>query len=136
MPSNAAHARSPRTRSRVIADPVLLSPDVPGKSIPGPGSLRKEPEKVSGRDGWGNSGSFRPWTAHPNGRRRACCPLPAGSSQLRTRPVRPWAGGRGPADLCAKKFGIRTFWHNLALKLPFRGEVRTNCRGFHGLRSG
>ena len=26
-------------------------------------------------------------------------------------------------DVCAKKFGIRTFWHNLALGLPVRATV-------------
>src|SRR5438477_9362002 len=34
-------------------------------------------------------------------------------------------------DVCAKKFGIRTFWHNLALRLPVRAELRTVCRGYH-----
>src|SRR5437660_12456052 len=28
------------------------------------------------------------------------------------------------------KFGFRTFWHNLALMLPVRAELRTVCRGY------
>ena len=34
----------------------------------------------------------------------------------------PFTGGGGLAlfDGCAKKFGFRTFWHNLALRLPVR----------------
>src|SRR5205085_2965372 len=47
----------------------------------------------------------------------------------------PFAGGQGPAllDGCAKKCGHRTFWHNLALRLPVRAEVRTICRGYREL---
>ena len=75
-----------------------------------------------------------------NLRPRPLAPSPSAEVLRPPTSFGPFAGGQGPAllDGCAKKFGIRTFWHNLALRLPVRAEVRTVCRGYpkHRFRCG
>src|SRR5437588_6697464 len=61
--------------------------------------------------------------------------LPPSVGRSTSPPDRLWAPSRvggelALLDVCAKKFGIRTFWHNLALRLPVRAELRTVCRGY------
>jgi hypothetical protein len=66
-------------------------------------------------------------------------PAPVGRSTSPPTSFGPLRGvGRGLAllDVWAKKFGSRTFWRNLALRLPVRAEVRTVCRGYHGFLCG
>src|SRR5438874_2522752 len=67
--------------------------------------------------------------------------LPPSVGRSTSPPDRLWAPSRvggelALLDVCAKKFGIRTFWHNLALRLPVRAELRTVCRGYHGFLCG
>ncbi len=71
-------------------------------------------------------------------------PRPLAASPRRPKYFAPdqlWAPsrvGRGPPllDVCAKNRGFRTFWHNLALRLPVIAEVRTVCHGYHGFLCG